>query len=146
MPKPVLVTVAVAVLLSPPPAKAMLKSPVTVAVLLSPPPAKAMLKVPVAVAVLWLPPVAVAVLPSPVAVAVQPVQFVASAVLLAPVALAVEPFAWVGGRVRGTFLYLCRHRLVEMLMILSVALTVPRLGRCRPWRRGQPYPDAQGDR
>ena len=46
---------------------------------------------------------------------------------------------------RCTFLYLCLTVLRDA-HVLSVALTVPRLGRCRPWRRGQPYPDAQGDR
>ena len=50
-----------------------------------------------------------------------------------------------GSRVAVPF---CHPRLTvgRHAHILSVALTVPRLGRRRPWRRGQPYPDAQGDR
>ena len=49
-----------------------------------------------------------------------------------------------GGRSRGAFLYLC----VTVLRdghVLSVAVAVARLGGRRPWRRGQPYPNAQSD-
>ena len=96
------------------------------AVLLSPPVAVAVLLSPLTIALLWSPPVAVAVLLSPLAIATEP----------CPSEVAV---------VRGAFL----HPLLTVgrhAHILSVALTVPRLGRCHPWRRGQPYPDAQSDR
>ena len=84
----------------------------------------AVLLSPLTIALLWSPPVAVATLLSPLAFAIEPSPEVAVAVPFCTFALTV----------------------LRDAHILSVALTVPRLGRCRPWRRGQPYPDAQGDR
>ena len=123
-----------------------LLSPVTVAVLLLPPVAVAVLLLPVdAWRCCWSPPVADAVLLSPLTNALLWSPPVAVAVLL--IAL--------GDRhrtlpsevaVRGSAFLHPLHTVGRHAHILSVALTVPRLGRCRPWRRGQPHPDTQGDR
>ena len=104
---------------------AALLSPVTRAVLLLPSVAVAVLLSPLTNALLWSPPVAVAILFSPLAIATEP----------CPSEVAV---------VGGAFLY-PRLTVGRHAHILSVALTVPRLGRRRPWRRGQPRPDTQRD-